>query len=78
MKIPNIHASIIVHPLVNRCPHFGQDFALFATTFPHLHFRIGALGPAYSGGGLYTRNGTSVLARQIVTGPRVFGRPTFP
>jgi len=40
-KIPNTQASVSVHPLVNRCPHFGQDFALFATSLPHLHFRTG-------------------------------------
>jgi hypothetical protein len=27
-------------PLVNLRPHFGQNLALPATSFPHLHFRI--------------------------------------
>jgi len=29
-----------VNELVNRCPHFGQNVALLATSFPHLHLHI--------------------------------------
>jgi hypothetical protein len=40
MKIPKHNATTLVNPLVNLWPHFGQELALFATSFPHSHFRM--------------------------------------